>query len=538
MIKVFLVEDEFVVREGIKNNIDWEANGYEFCGEAGDGELAFPMIQKCKPDIVITDIKMPFMDGLALSRLIKKELPETEIIVLTGYQEFGYAKEGIEIGIAQYLSKPISGAELLKEVNTVAEKIKEKKQEKELREKYLLEMQENIRKERKELFTELISGNLSMAEMLEKAEKLDLSLSALWYNVVLVIFHSEHHEYEEFSNSTLEIEEALETMGLGKCVVFDRNLEGKALLFMADSKEELLEIQMSYLEELKEALRNKKHIRYFGGIGKPVERLRELSISFEHASRAFAHRYLSGKDCFLDSENIAEQVNLDAEDFNLSSVRPRQVDRTKFKEFLMHGDSEEAVYFIEEYFHELGKNALESTLLRQYIAMDAYFCVVDFLEGLQIQKEEFAAFEMDQSALGTVQGAMEYMVRIVKNAVEIREQKASNRYGDVVWEVVHYIEEHYMEEELSLNQLASHVNFSPNHLSMVFSQQTGQTFIKYLTDYRMNKAKELLSCSGKKSSEIGIEVGYRNPHYFSYMFKKTQGMTPTQYRMGKLSKEN
>ena len=97
MLKVFLVEDEFVIREGIKNNIDWKAHGYEFCGEAGDGELAYPMIQKLRPDIVITDIRMPFMDGLELSRLIRKELPDTEIIILSGYQEFEYAKEAIKL---------------------------------------------------------------------------------------------------------------------------------------------------------------------------------------------------------------------------------------------------------------------------------------------------------------------------------------------------------------------------------------------------------------------------------------------------------
>ena len=114
MIKVFLVEDEYVIREGIKKNIDWQAHGYEFCGEAGDGELAFPMIQEIRPDIVITDIRMPFMDGLALSRLIKKEFPETEIIILSGYEEFEYAKEGIKIGVAQYLLKPISGDALIR----------------------------------------------------------------------------------------------------------------------------------------------------------------------------------------------------------------------------------------------------------------------------------------------------------------------------------------------------------------------------------------------------------------------------------------
>ena len=96
-----------------------------------------------------------------------------------------------------------------------------------------------------------------------------------------------------------------------------------------------------------------------------------------------------------------------------------------------------------------------------------------------------------------------------------------------------YIEEHYVEEDLTLNQLAAHVNFSPNHFSTIFSQQTGQPFIKYLTDFRMNKAKELLRCTGKKSSEIGLEVGYKDPHYFSFVFKKTLGTSPREYRSGR-----
>ena len=123
-----------------------------------------------------------------------------------------------------------------------------------------------------------------------------------------------------------------------------------------------------------------------------------------------------------------------------------------------------------------------------------------------------------------------YILRIINTAVSLRDNQASNRYGDIIDEVRSYIDEHYGDESLSLNTLASRVNFSPNHLSMIFSAQTGETFIKYLTDYRMDKAKELLRCTGKRSVDISVEVGYKDPHYFSYLFKKTQGMTPTQYR--------
>ena len=156
MIKVFLVEDEFVIREGIKKNIDWEGHGYQFVGEASDGELAYPLIKKEKPDIVITDIRMPFMNGLELSKLIKKEMPLTEIIILSGFEEFEYAKEAIKLGVAQYLTKPISGDELLKELDLLSAKIEENKREREIREKYLSEMKEDTVNERKVFFEKLV----------------------------------------------------------------------------------------------------------------------------------------------------------------------------------------------------------------------------------------------------------------------------------------------------------------------------------------------------------------------------------------------
>lgn len=533
MLKVFLVEDEFVVREGIKNNVDWKSHGYDFCGEASDGELAFPMIQRLKPDIVITDIRMPFMDGLALSRLIKKEMPWIEIIIISGYEEFEYAKEGIKIGIAQYLLKPVNGEELLKEVDIVAEKIIEKQKESKIREKYLKEMEENFLKERKDLFQYLVTGSKSAAELLEMADKLNIDLSSMWYNIVLMVTKSNHHAQNEYSNSLVEIEEKLKEIDDDHILIFDRNLEGKAFLFKADSKEELETIQKDYLTKVVNILKDYENVRYFGGIGLPVNRLRELPVSFESASHAFAHRYLVSESLILNGEEMRQREYLKKEEFDLSNVNPKQIDRNKIKEFLKVGDKEEVIYFVEEFFRDLGSSVMKSNMFRQYITMDVYFCVVDFLEGLQIQREEIEPFDITSGILQTQESAMEYVTCIVKKALELREKTASNRYGDVVDEVMRYIEENYADEELSLNVLASHVNFSPNHLSMIFSQQTGQTFIKYLTDFRMNKAKELLRCTGKKSSVISMEVGYKDPHYFSYLFKKTQGMTPTQYRGGK-----
>jgi len=534
MLKVFLVEDEFIVREGIKKNIDWQARGYEFCGEASDGELAFPMIQKLKPDIVITDIRMPFMDGLALSKLIKKELPETEIIILTGFEEFEYAKEGIKIGIAQYLTKPISGDELLKEVDAVAVKIEEKRKEMETREKYNRELEEMFQNERKELFQYLVTGSKSLPELLEIAERLEMNLSALWYKIILWKVQSVNHAHDEYSKSVVEIEQRIKEIYEEKRIlVFERNLEGKAFLLKADSKEELEQIQTELLGRMEGILAEYNQIRYFGGVGIAVNRLREIPLSFENASHAFAQRYLIKENKILNGENLGQSLYAQEDEFNFSGVDPKQMDRTKVKEFLKTGQKEEAIYFVEEFFKALGTNAINSSMFRQYIAMDIYFCVIDFLDGIQGQKDEIEAPDASSGVFQNEQTVRRYVVDVLSKTLGIRDNVASNRYGDVVKEAVRFIEDNYADEELSLNVLASHVKFSPNHLSMIFGQQTGQSFIKYLTDYRMAKAKELLRCTGKRSSEIGLEVGYKDPHYFSYLFKKTQGMTPTQYRGGK-----
>ena len=140
MIKVFLVEDEKIIRKSIKNNVKWEENGFEFAGEAPDGEMALPMIEKLHPDIVITDIKMPFMDGLELSDILKKKMPKIQIIILSGYGEFDYAKEAIKIGVTDYLTKPVTGEQLLEALNKVKQKLdKKKRQEEEIYQKMGLE---------------------------------------------------------------------------------------------------------------------------------------------------------------------------------------------------------------------------------------------------------------------------------------------------------------------------------------------------------------------------------------------------------------
>ena len=534
MIKVFLCEDEFVVREGIKNNIDWAGNGYEFTGEASDGELALPLIRKLEPDIVITDIKMPFMDGLELSRIIRKELPFTEIVILSGYEEFDYAKQAISIGVAQYLTKPISGDDLLGELNALREKIIRSKEERALKEKFKKEMEENVLRERSELFHYLVSGNCSVTDLLEKAEKLNMDLSAMWYNIILLFTKSEHHEIEEYSKSSVTIDayidEIVKDMG---CISFDRDLEGRAILIMSDSEENLAKSQATVIERLEEVLGDYSHIRFYGGIGKPVNRLSRLNESYEDAGCAMANRFFVQESGFFKANRHEKRGEASVENFDMSNIDAKRIDKSNVARFLKLGNIDEIPFYVNEFVESVGADAFNSYIFRQYIAMDVFFAVSGFAEELSTPKQPFTVSEVTKEALESVDSVKAYVTGIISDVIKFRDSIATNRYRDIVDDAVKYIEEKYADEELSLNMLASHVNVSPNHLSTIFSQQTGQTFIKYLTEYRMEKAKEMLKCTAMRSSEISEAVGYKDPHYFSYMFKKTVGMTPTNYRGGK-----
>ncbi len=538
MLKVFLAEDEFVVREGIKNNIDWTGRGYEFCGEAGDGEMAYSMIKSLRPDIVITDIKMPFMDGLTLSRMIKAEFPSIEIVLLTGYEDFEYAKEAIRIGVSSYLSKPISGENLLKEIDAVAERIIERNREQEIRNRYLEDMKERDELEKREFFEDLITGRRELPYILKRAKELQIEISALKYNIIFYRIWSDGRGSDEYSKSVVMACDRLPGIaGKFGALSFDLDMAGGALLFKADTDTQISENIDACISEMKAFLSQIPHVRYYGGVGQVVDRISDLPVSFGWANRAYAHTYLSSDDGFLLGSE--EGLRPEREDVILSEIDPRHIDRKLIREFLRRGEESETEVFLDEFIRGMGKNAIKSTMLRQYVAMDIYFCVTEFVEGeLGLSRDDISGGLPAADLLADEDRTRGYLADIMRSAVFLRKENTRGRYGDVVAEVVSYIEEHYSDEELSLNTLAAYVNFSPNHLSAVFRQQTGNTFIKYLTDYRLEKAKELLLSTSKKSNEIGAMVGYRDPHYFSYLFKKTFGMTTTRYRAGISSPED
>ena len=189
-MKVFLADDEIVVREGIRESFPWDETPYTLVGEAPDGEMALPIIRDTNPDIVITDIKMPFMDGLSLSRLVNRELPDTRIIILSGYDDFEYAQQAIELQVDQYLLKPITKANAIKALEQTKKRIEEEQDQKEYLQTFTREARKYEDYSRRAFFEKLVSGALSVQEIYEQAEKLEIELDAESYNIVLFSIHT------------------------------------------------------------------------------------------------------------------------------------------------------------------------------------------------------------------------------------------------------------------------------------------------------------------------------------------------------------
>ena len=542
MLKIFLAEDEVIVRETIKRMIPWEELGFELVGEAADGEMALPLLIRQKPDLLITDIKMPFMDGLTLAKLAKKELPELKIVILSGYDDFNYAKQAINIGVEDYLLKPITKNALIERLSEIRSRYEHEKTQKEYYEKFQREMQAYEKNSSRDFFEALVRGSMDMMEVYKKAEKLGVDIVAEAYNILIFTMNSEEdfsgqkEGYSEWEAESLEMLEEFFS-GHPSAMLFRSNIFSYGVL-LKGQKESIKEITKECVGKIQGILKRKESKReWFLAVGQPVERLSQIKKSYHTASRAFSQRYLYVENIlYYDEMEMMEHRSGQADTNDnayLKKVDVNALNPAILQKFLSNGIQEETENFVKDYFYAIGQEPMESLVFSNYVILNVRFSVITFLKGLGCDTEGMEPENTEEILAESgknIESAIAYAEKMVSQAITIRDQNSGNKNRSILKTAVDFIESHYMEEEISLNTVANVANVSANHFSALFSQNMGQTFIEYLTSLRMNKAKELLRCTGMRSSEIAGEIGYKDAHYFSYLFKKTQGMTPSDYR--------
>lgn len=548
MLKIFLAEDEVVVRETIKRMIPWEELGFELVGEAADGEMALPLLIRQQPDLLITDIKMPFMDGLTLARLAKKEIPGLKVVILSGYDDFNYAKQAIGIGVEDYLLKPITKNALIERLSEIRSRYEHEKTQKEYYEKFQREMQAYEKNSSRDFFEALVGGSMDMMEVYKRAEKLGLDIVAEAYNVLIFTmncdedFSGQRDEYSSWEAESLELLENF-FAGHSSAMLFRSNIFSYGVL-LKGQRETIEENTRACVDEIRKILSRQDGRReWFLAVGQSVDRLSQIQKSYHTASRAFSQRYLYDENIlYYDEMETMEHPGGQAETEDnayLQKVDVNALNPAILQKFLSNGLQEETENFVKDYFYAIGQEPMESLVFRNYVILNVRFSVISFIKGLGCDTNEMESADTEEVLAESgknMESAIAYAKKMISQAIEIRDQNSGNKNRSNLKTAVDFIDSHYMDEEISLNTVANVANVSSNHFSALFSQNMGQTFIEYLTTLRMNKAKELLRCTGMRSSEIAGEIGYKDAHYFSYLFKKTQGMTPSDYRKAREEK--
>jgi two-component system response regulator YesN len=421
MYKIFVVEDEQLIRQNIKNIIGNIKGPYVVAGEASDGEMALSLIQEIIPDILITDLKMPFLDGFGLIKHIKNTLPSLKIIIISGYDEFESAQKAISLGVDMYLLKPVRREELEKAISKAVRSIEESRRD-DLSAKNTGGFDENERQYalKQHFISQLLYGNEDTAYLLECAKTLDIDIVHPFYQIAIFGFDID------------------------------------------DDKKELFREHIF-------AVLNEQNVNLF---------------------------YLSGNDkltaiCYGDNEN----------ELSDNTVR--------------------FIGIIENTLSPIGtvNSAAGSIAARLSAIRDSLAAAEKTIKAARAisRSGQTGIIDSDDTALSDIDS----------NGLQ---RKAQSKYSQIINQAKDYVTENFCDPDISLISTAKYVGMSPAHFSTIFAQSTGTSFINYLTAMRVNRAKELLENSDMKLSAIAMDIGYNEPNYFSHVFKKTEGITPKEYR--------
>lgn len=518
--KVFFVEDEIITREGIRENIDWQASGFEFCGEAADGEMALPLLKAVQPDVLITDIKMPFMDGLQLSKIVRERMPWMKIIILSGHDEFEYAQEAINLGVTDYLLKPVTVRKLQSVLQKLTLQLDQERKEQNNLKKLQEQVEENQVMLRERLLFKLAVGAIPPLEAIEKAQTLGIDLIARCYLVMILKIElsdrTEQYDYAEYQGVQGDVMRLAERNP--DIFVLKRDW-GDLILIMKGSTTEYLEEERDVLlEEIKELVAKTRY-QLTIGMGTSKNRIADINQSFVEALVSMQSPMGALRS---DINHTVERAEL------------LKMDKSAVENYLRYGVKDGFDEFFNAYIRPLGETALKSNLIKNYIFVDVVLATAKLVNDLggDVDKviPELNSIEITMSNIKTIDQLQEQACKILSNALAYRDSQPNGQYKNLIRQSKEYIDNHYANPELTLNEVAAQANLSASHFSVVFSQETGQTFKEYLTEIRIKKAKELLRMTSLRSTDIAYQVGYNDPHYFSSVFKKNTGLSPMEFR--------
>ncbi|HEY2493510.1 MAG TPA: response regulator [Paenibacillus sp.] len=548
MYKLILVDDEADVREGLIEEIPWEKHGFQVVDKAENGREAIDLIDKYLPDVVVTDIHMPFMNGLELSNWIKDKYPNTKIIILTGYDEFEYAQKAIKLQIDEYVLKPFSARELIDILLKVKNQLDEETEDKENLQNLMQHYRKSLPVLRELFLSSLISRHVSSAEIREKCLSYEMNLKAAAYMVSVIRVDYRHLEYEQCSETTATHGslEGTEDRQLQLFAVLNiaeeigqRYQWGKVFLYQDDvvflsmlpdsqfepSSQRTFEI----LEEIRQSVKKYLKLTVTIGVGSLTHSLEGLHQDYLEAIQALDYRLMLGNNRVIWIDDVESRQGEDRQDpLHYDEIKQQMVVRS-----IKLGTAQEVSDTVGSLFECL---ELEQLTMKDYhvYVLEILTSIMKVAKEFNVELEQlFGSNELPFAEIYKFNNVNEVKMWITAVCVKLTNTISLGRqssYNQLVESAKEYILIHYHESDISINKVCNYLHISTGYFSSIFKKEVKMTFVNFLMHHRMEAAKALLRSSDMKAFEIAEKVGFADPNYFSFCFRKKFGISPKEYR--------
>ncbi|SDW66792.1 response regulator [Paenibacillus sp. CF384] len=535
MLNLLIADDESIFREYLRTVLDWELYGYRIIGEAKNGLEALEIAQKITPDIALVDITMPFMDGLELAQRLKEDYPGISIVLITGHNEFDYARRALKIGVEDYILKPFSKDELTLTLLKLQEQHRKQREEQSTHLKNLQMMKESV-------LNRLVSGELAEHEdvLLQRLGSYQLRLDAKAYAVACIEIDEIDRKWGEVSERLLWkyavtniLAEAMEDSG-GKPVIFN-GPEGRIICLYglahgagaagATSPSPQPELpKLEPFEKLCMLIKRYLKLTITIGVGQIYSGISGIRCSYDEALTALQNKFVLGND-----RVIAFGQHISKEGTGVQ-YPPELGDELQL---LLRAQDDVR---IEAKLSELFRLIREQKLSIDYtyvICMSLVSVCLGYVSeaGQPIEDcfgEHFFPYH-EIRELASIDEAERWMKELFTKAVHYTRRYKKTRSSIIAQAAKTFIEEQYGDAELGVEKVAQHVFINASYLRAVFKKENGMTVTDYITHIRMNKAKELLGAGNRKLSDIAESIGFSDGSYFSKSFKKFFGWSPSEY---------
>ncbi|MGN0360009.1 MAG: response regulator [Hominisplanchenecus sp.] len=529
LYKVMLVDDEEAVRQAIARKLDWEAIGFEVIATAENGEEALELAEKLSPDVVMTDIMMPFMDGLTLCRKMKESQRNIRIVIFSGFDEFEYAREAIKLEVEEYILKPIDSEELRNVFLRIKKNLDAEIDEKRNHEKLYEYYQKSLPVMKEQFMAGLLEGKISDELIEEMNESYEVNLDAPFYSVAVFRADMGEQAMERRSLINLSLKQIIDE-NTKKRTDFRSflYLDLVAVIMLLEEAAEVKKEIQEMNQICKEANRLLE-VNVTAGIGQAVTGLGNLAVSYQGAVDAVDYRVLLEPNQAIYIRDIQPAPS---RDFVLDDQ-----DIQKVTKAVKLGRQHEVREAVEEL---MGKFKHSNISLHRYqvAMMELVTELLKLGRSYHLNLEEIFGGNMDFyqeiAKFDSLDSLGEWLYNVCMKFRSLIRQEQTDSTKLLTEKAKQFIQENYADSNLSVEILSNYLNVSAAYFSTIFKKETGQSFVMYLTNVRMEAALELLNNTQEKTYVIAGEVGYTEPNYFSYVFRKKYGMSPTKYRMSKM----